>query len=535
MILIYAGAGIFNRGLQYLHDDFIQISRRNGHLEAGQSFMKACVVSEIMYGQPYSKLPCKLRAKINEASTESILQDVYAHVRKQNLPDGQPLALYLLVDEAQNVAQSVEARAGNGVEFLEGMFSWIGRSMTSLSGPSCGKSCNLCFIPVLAGTELPLAGGRWGISNWLKVRRTLAPLDLPAAVNVLKQSLQYHQYPEAQQQLVEILLEDCSCLPRLILYIYRGWRDVEGTNMPAQELVQHLRSSVFTMTKEWVNTIIEANLALVKRMVLLCLSGAVMEEREDSEVIACQQGYVYAEEVPGGWRYHSPRLLVRSIAERINVPARSVPLIPKPAKGDDLEYAFLDILHALLLIYEDKCIPLKKLFVGATGRDELLEMKFKISSGVHQVEDRYQFYIPREKRFYYQGDELMTGQNGHYYYFPPCKRYNPSLAVLFKCQKNAVATDARVFLLNTKDEVYEIWIQLKGQDHPMGKEDVEKCCKAAFDRKFEVDGRIKIYVLCNTRGFSFDHERDITPENVLLLNLVHFMPEFIRQSPSARR
>ncbi|KAI5080219.1 hypothetical protein GOP47_0005698 [Adiantum capillus-veneris] len=409
------------------------------------------------------------------------------------------------------------------------MFSWVGASMTSARGPSFGKVYNLCFIPVLAGTELPVTGGRRGISSWLKVSKTLAPLDLAEAVNVLKQSLQDHRFPEVQQQL-EILLEDCSCLPRLILYVYRGWQQAKGTNLPVDQLVLHLRNWVFMMTKQWVDTITTQNQAVVKRMVLLCLSGAVVEERLQSEVFACEQGYVYAETVPNGWRYHSPRLLVRSIAERINVPARSLPFLPKPAKGDDLEYAFLDIFHASLLIYKDKCVPLNKLFVGAAGENELLEMEFKISSGVREVEDRYQFYIPREKQFYYAGDKRMEGQDGRCYYFPPCGLHNPDYAVLFKCQKNSVVTDARIFLLNTKDVVYEFWIQLKGQDHPMGKEEAEKCYKAAFDPKFKVDGRIKIYVLCNTNGFCIPDVQAITPENVLLLDLAHFMPEFIRKS-----
>ncbi|XP_024530351.1 uncharacterized protein LOC112346220 [Selaginella moellendorffii] len=512
--ITFNGSAVGHSSPHFLHPAFVAICKERGGYHSGRDFLRVSVVSQILYGKPWGALPSALQNEILAGDDCVSVQKVSAHVRKGlAVAENQMVALYLLVDESQQLGRDVSAAGCDGEAFLKGMFSWLVTVMTSSAGNSIAKDCNIGFITLLAGTVLPV-GGKYGVTDWLKVNVTLPPLDLKSALEL------------------EILLEDCGCVPRLIQYIYTAWLQAQGLELPARDFIAHLRTSVILQLQPSVDRVMRENLDNVKRMIRLCLTGVVMPRppvgQMTREEEACFSGYVYSEEVEGGGVvYKSPMLLIHALGLRLGIPERVVALRPQPAVGDVLEDGFLDMLHARFWVLEGRTLSLGEIFPGAVGNKKLVDTRVVVAArGDGVVEEKYQFYDPQLKRFYSPGDQQMIGADRRLHVHPT-EAQPTGAGFVFKCKKGTACTDGRVFLIGVDGEVYEFWFQLKGQEGRVSRDEVAKWARAANSPLKYVEGRKKVYVLCSRQGFSF---QDPCEEgDVLLVDLVNIMQGFLRR------
>lgn len=214
----------------------------------------------------------------------------------------------------------------------------VGEFMTSTARMSAAQECKLVLVPVLAGTVLPV-GGRFGISDWQKFVQHLDVLHLGSALETLRDAVN-SSYFDTYAEEVKLFLEDFSCLPKLIKYIYDAWSRDMGSGM--SEFITYLRTSTMIAVQTWVQTILCGNRAAVKRMLRLCLTGDVVEEHGDMEMAECLKGYVSWIETNGGYKYQAPVILLHVLACKLQIHTNLVLLGPEPAKGEALELAFLD-------------------------------------------------------------------------------------------------------------------------------------------------------------------------------------------------
>ncbi|XP_024530712.1 uncharacterized protein LOC9645322 [Selaginella moellendorffii] len=530
--ITFSGSAVGHSSPHLLHPAFVAVCKERGDYRSGRVFLRVSVVSQILFGKPWSDLPSALQNEILAGDDCVSVQKVSAHVRKGlAVPENQMVALYLLVDELQQLGREVSGAGCDGEAFLNGMLSWLVTVMTSLAGNSIAKDCNIAFITLLAGTVLHV-GGKYGLTDWLKVNVTLPPLDLKSAVEVLSMSIKDNRFHEFRTQL-EILLEDCGCVPRLIWYIYTAWLQAQGLELPARDFIAHLRTSVTLQLKPYVDRVMQGNLDNVKRMIRLCLTGVVMPRppvgQMTREEEACFRGYVYSEEVEGGGVvYKSPMLLVHALGLRLGIPERVVALRPQPAVGDVLKDGFFDMLHATLWVLEGRTVSLGQIFPGALGSQRLVDTRVVVAApGDGVVEEKYQFYNPQLERFYTPGDTQMIGADSRPYVHPT-EAQPTGAGFVFKCKKGTACTDGRVFLIGVDGKVYEFWFQLKGQEGRVSQDEAAKWARAANSPSKYVEGRKKVYVLCSRQGFSF--QDPVCEEGrVLLVDLVNIMQGFLRR------
>ncbi|EFJ04282.1 hypothetical protein SELMODRAFT_432558 [Selaginella moellendorffii] len=430
--ITFSSSAVGHSSPHLLHPAFVAICKERGDYRSGRVFLRVSVVSQILFGKPWSDLPSALQNEILAGDDCVSVQKVSAHVRKVlAVAENQMVALYLLVDELQQLGREVGGAGCDGEAFLNGMLSWLVTVMTSLVGNSIAKDCNIAFITLLAGTVLRV-GGKYGLTDWLKVNVTLPPLDLKSAVEL----------------------------------------------------------------KPYVDRVMQGNLDNVKRMIQLCLTGVVMPRppvgQMTREEEACFRGYVYSEEVEGGGVvYKSPMLLVHALGLRLGIPERVVALRPQPAVGDVLKDGFFDMLHARLWVLEGRTLSLGEIFPGAVGKQRLVDTRVVVAAlGDGVVEEKYQFYNPQMERFYSPGDKQMAGADSRPYVHPT-EAQPTGAGFVFKCKKGTAFTDGRVFLIGVDGKVYEFWFQLKGQEGRVSGDEVAKWARAANSPAKYVEGRKK--------------------------------------------
>ncbi|MCO5605074.1 hypothetical protein L7F22_059252 [Adiantum nelumboides] len=369
------------------------------------------------------------------------------------------------------------------------MFAMMDEFMTCATLPL--RQCNLILISALAGTVLPLVG-HFGITNWPKFVIRLDVLDVDSAMEALRDAVKSDDFNTYSEQ-VKLLLKDCACLPRLVKFTYDAWSRARDSEMT--EFVTYLRTNLFADVHMWVDTILSGDRFAVKRMVRLCLTGDKVSHISELEMGECFKGCVYWREADGDDTYMAPPLLLHALACKFKVHTNLVLLRPQSTKRDVLEHAFLDGLHARLCLNEGAECPLGRLLPWACGHNSLLEIVVKIGRNIKFVNEKFQLYLPSQKRFRYVEDDILETENEFFKL--------PRANLLSKVRDCGYIVDGRLFLEGTCGSMYELWFHLKGQEGPLSANEVDKLVNAALNARFDFPGRRRVYVLVSGSGSSF--------------------------------
>ncbi|EFJ17490.1 hypothetical protein SELMODRAFT_420858 [Selaginella moellendorffii] len=113
--ITFSGSAVGHSSPHLLHPAFVAICKERGDYRSGWVFLRVSVVSQILFGKPWGDLLSALQNEILGGDDCVSVQKVSAHVRKGlAVAENQMVALYLLVDESQQLGREEEVRVAQG-------------------------------------------------------------------------------------------------------------------------------------------------------------------------------------------------------------------------------------------------------------------------------------------------------------------------------------------------------------------------------------------------------------------------------------